>query len=629
LSRPLPTGFDGEYIFHEFRHDGVGSTATVTSIEVMQKIQSAEILIIGGGGGGGGSVPKQHRGGGGGGAGRLLWYKGIDLGAGVLDVTVGAGGSGGKQSNDYSSGDNGISSNFLGYTAIGGGAGGGVSLRETSTVRDGHSGGSGGGGGDPTGAGGYSIGTNSQQSFGNRGGSSVANTRAIEHGAGGGGGGAGGHGSDTSGDANENPGPGGSGKLIRITGTMIEYASGGNGNIATNFAATVQHMGHGGHGANGNSAGEAAGDGGVGSSGVVVIRYKRQGTLSLGGLVAGPGVLITRYSKTNLLNSSTCVACPPGSDSAGGSTLVSDCVCSAGWTGSKGMCTPCLRGTYKQGPGESACLPCHANAMTEHEAAASSDLCECQANLGWSQGPGERTTPSCSRVVGEIGWRFVLAVALSDFANDVEQVQTKFTNALALAYGVDAVNVTLVYYETHATGSPSPGLRRLLQQAPPPTTTVEAKVKVFVSIPRISTDELSAHLRASVPGIKIHELHAVSGNDTPAQVPTAKNDTGTDFGLYAAGGGGGLLLLLFGAVVLTVVLRQRCSSTQTTQTNDYDDDDQDPSTYEEEDNMGQTMESTAYHPQNMRPPVLQAHCADARGAYVYNGRVYKNAYNYL
>jgi len=259
--------------------------------------------------------------------------------------------------------------------------------------------------------------------------------------------------------------------------------------------------------------------------------------------------------------------------------------------------------------------------MTENEAATSSDLCECQANLGWSLGSGKSTTPFCSQVVGEIGWRFELGVALSDFANDVEQVQTRFTNALALAYDVDPANVTLVYYETH-----SLGLRRLLQQTPPPSTTVEATVKVLASIPRISAAVLSARLSASVPGIKIHQLRAVPENATPARDPTAKNDTGIAVELYAAGGGGALLILI-GAVVLVVVLRQR--STQTTETNDYDDDDDDPSNYEEEDDMGQTMESTDYRPQNRRNPVLPAHCGDARGAYLYNGHAYNYAFNYL
>jgi len=137
---------------------------------------------------------------------------------------------------------------------------------------------------------------------------------------------------------------------------------------------------------------------------------------------------------------------------------------------------------------------------------------------------------------------------------------------------------------------------------------------------------LSARLSASVPGIKIHQLRAVPGNATPARDPTAKNDTGIAVELYAAGGGGALLILI-GAVVLAVVLRQR--STQTTETNDYDDDDDDPSNYEEEDDMGQTMESTDYRPQNGRNLVLPSHCGDARGAYLYNGHAYNNAFNYL
>ena len=315
---PVPTGIDGDYVFHEFIHNSTGS-ATATSIEVVESIQSAEILIIGGGGGGGGSVP-QYRGCGGGGAGRLLWYQGIVIQAGVLTVTVGAGGTSGMMSWGYTSGGTGKSSNFLGYTAIGGGAGGGTSIEVGSSGRDGGSGGSGGGGGDPAGARGSSIGTNSPQSFGSPGGRSVINTRGQWNGAGAGGGGAGGNGQDTSGAGNVNPGPGGSGKSMDITGIVKVYAKGGNGNIATDFPATVQHMGHGGNG------GKGYGNGYVGGSGVVIIRYKRRSieTGSMGN-VASSGVAIIDYP-------SRCVACPEGLISTRTSKSLSDCTlpCPAG-----------------------------------------------------------------------------------------------------------------------------------------------------------------------------------------------------------------------------------------------------------------------------------------------------------
>ena len=609
LSMPLPTGIDAEYVYHEFRHNGTGSS-TVTSIEVMENIQSAEILIIGGGGGGGGSVP-QHRGCGGGGAGRLLWYNGITINAGIFEVTVGAGGNGGLMSWGYTSGGNGMSSNFLGYTAIGGGAGGGTSIESGSGGRNGHSGGSGGGGGDPQGASGNSVGTNSQQSFGNRGGKSVVNTRQQWNGAGAGGGGAGGIGQDTSGGGNENPGLGGPGISISITGTIIQYARGGNGNIATDFPATVQHMGHGGNG------GKGYGHGDVGSSGVVIIRYKRQGTPFQAGFVGSSGVLIIRKGENIKRNSGTCVACPPGSSSEGGKTIILNCVCKPGWTDFLGTCTVCLRGTYKQGRGNSPCEPCHANAMTNNTGATSSDLCECQADIGWSLKPGNHTRPSCEQIVEETGGQFELAVALSDFANNVGQVQTNFTNALAMAFDANPANVTLVYYETYAADT-SLGLRRLLQQNPT-STTVQAKVRVFASVPRVSTAEFSARLRTSVPGIKIQQLRMGSEINTPAlprtpsipALPPKNTTTGTNLALYGVIACAALLLILICAVVLLNVQRRH---------NIQNDDD--PSKDEASVDMGQNMESTEYRPHNMKNLLLSAHCGDAHGAYAHGAYLY-------
>jgi len=231
-----------------------------------------------------------------------------------------------------------------------------------------------------------------------------------------------------------------------------------------------------------------------------------------------------------------------------------------------------------------------------------------------------------------IGGQFELAVALNDFANDVGQVQTNFTHALAVAFDADPANVTLVYYDTHAADSP-PRQRRLLLQtsaeaapALPPATTVESKVNVFASIPRISTAVSLARLKASVPGIKIQLLRTVPVITTQAPtttalpgtspVMTAKDDTATDtkFELYAAGAGGALLLILVGAVVLVVVLRRR--STQANDYYDYDDDD--PSNYEEDIDMGQTMASTDFRPQNMQNAVLPAQYGG-----LYNSHDYK------
>ena len=88
-----------------------------------------------------------------------------------------------------------------------------------------------------------------------------------------------------------------------ITGTDVIYARGGNRNIGTDFPETVQHMGHGGNG------GKGYGNGQVGSSSVVIIKYK-SGSASL--------CKVGRYPKG-------CFICPPGLISASGSTSLSDC----------------------------------------------------------------------------------------------------------------------------------------------------------------------------------------------------------------------------------------------------------------------------------------------------------------
>jgi len=595
ISYPPPDGGDGIYLYHEFRHNGVGSSTTIP-FEITGDIKSAEVLIIGGGGSGGGSN-NQERGGGGGGAGRLLWFGQFEMSPGKRTVVVGGGGI--SPVNNWggdTSGGNGFDSNFMGFVAAGGGGGGGA--HALPGYMNGKKGGSGGGGGNCEGLGASALSANTATSFGNKGGTDT--TYCPRGGAGAGGGGAGGNGHDA--DINQ-IGRGGDAKNIRITGHMKAYGRGGNG-IYAGVALpppTVDHMGHGGDAVYREK-------GMPGSSGVVIVRYEKP---------------LTR-----------CAMCPRGSIAVAGSSAVSDCVCNAGWTGSGDGCSQCVAGTYKEGSGDSTCQPCHANAITEHAGATSSDFCECQASLGWSPRPSNGAK-ACEQVVEEIGAQFELAVALSDFANDVGKVRTSFTNALAVAYEVDAANVRLVYYETHAADAGSPaGRRRVLQQSPGTATTVQSLVKVFASIPRISEAVWSARLIASVPGIKIQQLRAVPGITTPAapgttpamvMVVAATDDsaTGTNVGLYAAVGGAAFLLILVAVVVLVVVLRRRC-----TRTDDYDDDyNDDPSNYDVGDDNGQNMESTDYRPQNATV-LAELRGAGARGAHLYHGHAY-DAFVYL
>jgi len=338
---------------------------------------------------------------------------------------------------------------------------------------------------------------------------------------------------------------------------------------------------------------------------------------------------------TAQISDTACGQCPPLASSSAGSAA---CVCRPGadkkTTGAGAQCTLCLRDTYKQGLDDSACQPCHANAKTENEGATSSDACECQAALGWLRKPGDSASAaSCEQLVVEMGGVFELAVALSDFANDVGKVQTNFTNALGTVFGADPADVTLVYYETHAAGS-ALGQRRLLQQqSPTPATTVEATVRVFASIYRGPASAVSAHLLALVPGIKILQMRTVPENYAPtaptappgsSPVVMAKNDTaaGTNFGLYGAGGGAALLLIIICAVDPALVVHPR----HRRHNGGDDDDDDNQSNYEEEDDVGQNMESTDFRPYNTRCPMLGAQCGGARGVYLYHDHAY-NALN--
>ena len=187
ISYPPPTGADGVHVYHEFRHNGVGSSTTM-SLEVTDDIKSAEVLIIGGGGSGG-SSNGQSRGGGGGGAGRLLWLSQVDISAGKKTV-VGVGGTSPGTGWIDTRGGNGFDSILLGLRAVGGGGGGGA--QPNSGYMHGNRGGSGGGGGDWDGNGGAASGANTATSFGNKGG--TADAHRNNGGAGAGGGGAGGNG---------------------------------------------------------------------------------------------------------------------------------------------------------------------------------------------------------------------------------------------------------------------------------------------------------------------------------------------------------------------------------------------------------------------------------------------------
>lgn len=258
---------DSEYFYHSFY-----ATGTFTPTQSL----SCDYLVVAGGGGGSA---------GGGGAGGYLTSIGgspLSVTATAYTITVGAGGGG--TSPDSAVGNNGSNSVFSTITSTGGG-GGGAATPNTA----GNGGGSGGGGGnDGTPAllaGGARTASPVQ---GNNGGSNGGNTN---NGLGGGGGG--GAGAVGATGASSAGGAGGAGLSSSINGTATLRGGGGGGNSFVTTYTGTGGTGGGGAGSGNNANGVAgtistggggggAGNtrtGGSGGSGVVIIRYARQGQI--------------------------------------------------------------------------------------------------------------------------------------------------------------------------------------------------------------------------------------------------------------------------------------------------------------------------------------------------------------
>ena len=305
----------GNFRIHTFTGDG---TFTVNSLSADAPNNFVSYVIVGGGGGGSGGT------GGGGGAGGFRESKAaIDCyAASPLNATTGptynipvsvqgypisiggagrGGGYGPSASNPSACGANdGGNSTFNSITSEGGG-GAGTGSPTSST--DGQPGGSGGGGnggyGSPSYPGGAGSGNTPPVSppQGNDGGGGVI----VTPGAGGGYAGGGGGGATAAGAAAVRPtgqaGEGGAGASTSITGASVAYAGGGggtSGNPSNNHGAGGVGGGGAGIGpgacGNAGTANKGGGGGGIGSScgstpprlgglggsGVVIIRYKVQ-----------------------------------------------------------------------------------------------------------------------------------------------------------------------------------------------------------------------------------------------------------------------------------------------------------------------------------------------------------------
>jgi hypothetical protein len=256
--------------------------------------EQVEYLIVAGGGGGG-----NDHGGGGGGGGVLQGIFLPALGTSYSAV-IGSGGAGAPAVRSTAArGSNGQDSSIFGFTATGGGGGGGSSADPGCNGQNGGSGGGSSGYGNPRTPG---NGTTGQ---GHNGGQGFDNADEYQ---GGGGGGAG-----QPGRRNVNPRgrdvKGGDGRPSTITGTLRYFGGGGGGNATysnggdfgrgglggggrghTNSSSPgfnsllaesgVANTGGGGGGANRFSPASlntTAGVAGSGGSGIVIVKYIRQG----------------------------------------------------------------------------------------------------------------------------------------------------------------------------------------------------------------------------------------------------------------------------------------------------------------------------------------------------------------
>ena len=283
------TGTTGNYTYQVFTYTtdtaGAGTGQSLYTINVPTGGMVCDVLVVGGGGNGG-NGENANRGAGGGGAGGLIYIQSVSL-IGTYTITVG---KNEKNSSITTTATNQININGNLLTSLIATAGGRGGTTSASGAVNGIGGGSGGGGGDWNG-----VGANSTQNtyfgtgFGFKGGNS-SGMGYNDGGAGAGGGGAGGIGANQDGYTR---GLGGPGKIIDITGTQIEYAVGGNGSTiwSNNGVNGINNRGNGGAGAGRDNL-----TGGIGGSGIVIIRYLAASTSSSISLIQEPTLnVITNY----------------------------------------------------------------------------------------------------------------------------------------------------------------------------------------------------------------------------------------------------------------------------------------------------------------------------------------------
>tara|TARA_B110000503_G_scaffold138469_1_gene224723 strand:- start:673 stop:1932 length:1260 start_codon:yes stop_codon:yes gene_type:complete len=288
--------------------DSLNTALTISGLTVALPL-TVEYLIVAGGGAGGGSYS-----GGGGAGGYRTNYGGTPLALAIATdytVTVGAGGAGNVTNG--AGGDGGdskfgvISSEII---SAGGGGGGGDGAAGSQTGRNG---GSGGGGiyvGNPGG-------TATPTGQGNDGGAGSPDVSSNAAGAGGGGGAGAAGASSTTKNTGGNGGVGLTNAITVASGTGPFYAGGGGGGIGGSSSG-LAGTGGSGLGGNGSSSSGSAGtvntgsggggsggslSGGNGGSGIVILRYPDNYTIS--GLSGNTDTSISGVKITTFTNAGT------------------------------------------------------------------------------------------------------------------------------------------------------------------------------------------------------------------------------------------------------------------------------------------------------------------------------------
>jgi hypothetical protein len=262
------------------------TTTGASTFQVTAGSGDVEYLVVAGGGGGG-SEGTGGRGAGGGAGGFQTGT--ISLTTGSYTTTIGDGGAGGIASQGR--GSSGSNSVFDSITSLGGG-GGGASVNNAN----GGNGGS-GGGSSPDGGSTYTAGTGTAGQGNDGGVGQTGGQRPA-----GGGGGAGSAGGDAT---SSTGGDGGDGLSSSITGTATYYAGGGGGAIASGTAGNGGTGGGGSgdtsssngsigiDGTGGGGGGKTIGNGYDGGSGIVIIRYVDDGSIT------ATGGTVTTFTESN------------------------------------------------------------------------------------------------------------------------------------------------------------------------------------------------------------------------------------------------------------------------------------------------------------------------------------------